>query len=70
MRREAEEHKEAVAQKAEAERRDRLAREKAALEVMAAVEEQQQSLATGLSGLKLTILATASIARTVSGSST
>jgi hypothetical protein len=50
-------------------RRDRLAREKAAREA-AAAEEQRQSLATGLSGLKLTIPAPASIARTASGSST
>jgi hypothetical protein len=69
MRREAEERKEAVAWKAEAERRDRLAREKAAREA-AAVEEQRQSLATGLLGLKLTIPAPASIVRMTSGSST
>jgi hypothetical protein len=35
-----------------------------------AAEEQWQSLAVGLSGLKLTIPAPASIARTASGSST
>jgi hypothetical protein len=69
MRREAEERKEVAAWKAEAEQRDRLAREKAAWEV-AAAEEQWQSLATGLSGLKLTIPTPASIARTTSGSST
>jgi hypothetical protein len=40
MRREAEERKEEVVRKVEAERRDRLAREKEALEAMAAVEEQ------------------------------
>jgi dTMP kinase len=68
-RREAEERKEAAAQKAEAKRRDCLAREKAAQEAVEA-EEQWQSLATGLSGLKLTIPAPASIARTASGSST
>jgi hypothetical protein len=68
-RREAEEWKEVAARKAEAERRDRLAREKAAREA-AAAEEQWQSLATGLSGLKLTIPAPASIARMASGSST
>jgi hypothetical protein len=69
MQREAEEWKVAVAWKAEAERRDRLAREKAAREA-AAAEEQRQSLATGLSGLKLTIPTPASIARMTSGSST
>jgi membrane protein involved in colicin uptake len=69
MWREAEERKEAAARKAEAERRDHLAREKAAQEA-AAAEEQRQSLATGLLGLKLTIPAPASIARTTSGSST
>jgi hypothetical protein len=69
MRREAEQWKEAEARKAEAEWRDRLAREKAAREA-AVAEEQWQSLATGLSGLKLTIPAPASIARTTSGSST
>jgi membrane protein involved in colicin uptake len=63
MQREAEERKEAAAWKAEAERRDRSAREKAA-------QEQWQSLATGLSGLKLTIPAPASIARMTLGSST
>jgi hypothetical protein len=68
-RREAEERKEAAARKAEAERRNRLAREKVAQEA-AAAEEQRQLLATGLSGLKLTIPAPASIARTTSGSST
>jgi hypothetical protein len=36
----------------------------------AVVEEQQKLLATGLSGLKLTIPAPASIARMASGSST
>jgi hypothetical protein len=69
MRREAEERKEVVAQKAEAEWRDCLAREKAAWEAVV-VEEQWQSLAMGLSGLKLTIPAPASIAQTTSGSST
>jgi hypothetical protein len=63
-----EEWKEVVVWKVEAERRDRLAREKAAREV--AAEEQRQSLTMGLSGLKLTIPAPASIARTASGSST
>jgi hypothetical protein len=66
-RREAEEWKEAAVRKAEAERRDHMAREKAAQEA-AAVEEQ--SLAIGLSGLKLTIPAPASITRMASGSST
>jgi hypothetical protein len=60
--------REAEARKAEAERRDHLAREKVAREAVV-VEEQQQSLATGLSGLKLTIPAPSSIARTASGSS-
>jgi hypothetical protein len=69
MQREVEERKEAAARKAEAERRDCLAREKAAREA-AVAEEQQQSLATGLSGLKLTIPAPASIARMTSGLST
>jgi hypothetical protein len=46
-----------------------LAREKVAQEVVVA-EEQRQSLATGLSGLKLTIPASSSIAHTASGSST
>jgi hypothetical protein len=69
-RREAEERQEAAAWKAEAEQRDCLAREKAAREVAAAAEEQRQSLATGLSGLKLTIPAPNSIARMASGSST
>jgi hypothetical protein len=64
MWREAGEQKETAAWKAEAERRDHLAREKAA------AEEQQQSLAMGLSGLKLTIPTPASIAWTTSGSST
>jgi hypothetical protein len=68
MQREAEEWKVTAAQKAEAERRDRLAREKAAREVVAA-EEPRQTLTTGLSGLKLTIPAPASILRTTSGSS-
>jgi hypothetical protein len=45
------------------------ARQKAAWEA-AAVEEQRQSLAMGLSGLKLTIPAPASILRTTSSSST
>jgi hypothetical protein len=36
----------------------------------AAVDKQQQLLTTGLPGLKLTILAPASIAHTASGSST
>jgi hypothetical protein len=69
MRREVEEQKAAAAQKAEAEQRDHLAREKAAREV-AAAEEQWQSLTMGLSGLKLTIPAPASITRMASGSST
>jgi hypothetical protein len=69
MRREAEQRKEAAARKVEAERRDHLAREKAAREA-AAAEEQRQLLATGLSGLKLTISAPASISQTTSGSST
>jgi hypothetical protein len=68
MWREVEERKVAVAWKAEAEWRDRLAREKAAQEA-AAAEEQRQTLATGLSGLKLTIPAPASISRMTSGSS-
>jgi hypothetical protein len=63
MQREAEQWKEAAARKAEAEWRDRLAREKAVAETVATVT-------TGLSGLKLTIPAPASIARTASGSST
>jgi hypothetical protein len=65
----AEERKEVAVRKAEAEWRDRLAREKAAQEEVAA-KEHQQSLATGLSGLKLTIPAPASIAQMTSGSST
>jgi hypothetical protein len=69
MRRDAEERKAAAARKAEVKRRDSLARVKAAREE-AAAEEQRQSLATGLSGLKLTIPAPASIARTASGLST
>jgi hypothetical protein len=69
MQREAEEQKEAAAWKVEAVWRDCLAREKAAWEA-AAAEEQQQSLAVGLSGLKLTILAPASITRMTLGSST
>jgi hypothetical protein len=69
MRREAEERKEAAARKVAAERRDFLAQQKVAREV-AAAEEERQSLATGLSGLKLTIPAPASIARTTLGSST
>jgi hypothetical protein len=68
MRREAEERKEAVARKAEAEQRDCLAQQKAAQEAVA--EEQRQPLTTGLSGLKLTIPAPASMARTASGSLT
>jgi hypothetical protein len=64
-----EEQKEAEAQKAEAEWREHLAQEKAVQEVVV-MEEQQQSLATGLLGLKLTIPAPASIARIASGSST
>jgi hypothetical protein len=68
-RREAEERKEAAARKAEAEQRDRLAQEKAAREAVAA-EEQRQSLAMGLSGLKVTIPAPASISRMTSGLST
>jgi hypothetical protein len=68
MRREAEQRKEAVAWKAEAEWRDRMAREKAAREAAAA--ETAATVTTGLSGLKLTIPAPASIARTASGSST
>jgi hypothetical protein len=55
--------------KVEAEWREHLARDKVALEV-AVAEEQQQSLTMGLSGLKLTILAPASIARMASGSLT
>jgi hypothetical protein len=70
MRREAEEQKEAVVWKAAAERRDLLALQKAAWEVAAAVEEQRQSLPVGLTGLKLTIPAPASISRMTSGSST
>jgi hypothetical protein len=46
-----------------------LARDKVAREA-AAEEEHWQSLAMGLSGLTLTILAPASITRTASGSST
>jgi hypothetical protein len=69
QRREVEEQKEAEAWKAEAEQREHLARDKVAREA-AAAEEQQQSLAMGLSGLKLTILAPASIAHMASGSST
>jgi hypothetical protein len=68
-RREAEERKEVEVWKVEAEQRGRLAREKAVREA-AAAEEQQQSLAMGLSGLKLTIPAPASIAHTASVSST
>jgi hypothetical protein len=60
MWREAIERKGVVVRKAEAEQRDHLAREKAAQEAVAA-EEQSQSLAAGLSGLKLTIPAPASI---------
>jgi hypothetical protein len=63
MWREAEERTVTAARKAEAERRDRLVQEKAAWEV-AVAEEQRQTLATGLSGLKLTIPAPASILRT------
>jgi hypothetical protein len=66
--REAIERKEVAARKAEAEWRDHLARQKAAQKV-AAVEEEQKSLTTGLLGLKLTILAPASISQTTSGSS-
>jgi hypothetical protein len=69
MWREAEEQKEAVVWKVEAVQRDCLAREKAAREVVVA-EEQRQSLAMGLLGLKLTIPAPESIAYTTSGSST
>jgi hypothetical protein len=69
MQMEAEEWKEAAARKAEEEWRDCLAREKVAQEA-AVAEEQRQSLAMGLSGLKLTILAPASIARMASGLST
>jgi erythromycin esterase-like protein len=61
--------REAEARKAEAERRYCLAREKAAREA-AVAEEQRHLLATGLSGLKLTIPAPSSIVRTASGSST
>jgi hypothetical protein len=68
MQREAEQRKEAAARKAEAEQRDRLAREKAAREVAAA--ETAATVTTGLSGLKLTIPAPASIACMASGSST
>jgi hypothetical protein len=66
MWREAEQWKEAAVWKAEAEQRDHLAREKVAWEA-AAAEEQRQSLTMGLSGLKLTIPAPASISRTTSG---
>jgi hypothetical protein len=69
MWREVEEQKEAVAQKVAAERRDRLAQEKAAQEAAATEEQRRQSLTTGLSGLKLTIPAPASISRMTSGSS-
>jgi hypothetical protein len=69
MWREAEERKEAAARKAAAERRDHLAQQKVAREA-AAAEEQRQSLATGISDLKLTIPAPASIAHMASGSST
>jgi hypothetical protein len=64
-----EEQKEAAVQKAEAEHRDHLAREKAAWEA-AVAEEQWQSLSKGLSGLTLTIPASSIIARTASGSLT
>jgi hypothetical protein len=69
MRREVEQQKEAAVRKAAAEQSDFLAQQKAAREA-AAAEEERQSLATGLSGLKLTIPAPASIAWTTSGSST
>jgi hypothetical protein len=69
MQREAEEWKEAAAQKVEAEQRDHLARQKVAQEA-AAAEEQRQSPTMGLSGLKLTIPAPASISQMTSGSST
>jgi hypothetical protein len=64
-----EEQKEAAAWTAEAERRDHLAQEKVAREAVVA-EEEQQSLTMGLSGLKLTIPAPASITWMTSGSST
>jgi hypothetical protein len=67
--REAEERKEAEARTAEAEQRECLAQDKAVQEVVV-VEEQRQLLATGLSGLKLTIPAPASITHMASGSST
>jgi hypothetical protein len=63
------EAEEAEAWKVEAEWRERLAQEKVVQQV-AVAEEQWQSLTTGLSGLKLTIPAPASIACTASGSST
>jgi hypothetical protein len=69
VRREVEERKEAAIQKAEAEQRECLTREKAAREV-AVAEEQRQSLAMGLSGLELTIPAPANITHTTSSSST
>jgi hypothetical protein len=67
--REAEEQKEAAAQKVEAEWKERLTQEKAVWEAVVA-EEQRQSLAMGLSGLKLTIPAPAIIMCTTSGLST
>jgi hypothetical protein len=61
--------REAEAQKAEVEWREYLAQDKTVQEV-AVAEEQHQSLATGLSGLKLTIPVPASIAHMASGSLT
>jgi hypothetical protein len=69
VRREAEAQKEAEVQKTEAEWREHLAQDKMVWEV-AVEEEQQQSLAMGVSGLKLTIPAPASIACTASSLST
>jgi hypothetical protein len=65
MQREVEEQKEAAA----AEQRDLLAQQKVAREA-AAAEEEWQLLAMGLSGLKLTIPAPASIVQMTSGLST
>jgi hypothetical protein len=68
-RREAEEQKEAAVWQVEAEWTERLARDKTEQEA-AAVEEQWQSLTMGLSGLKPTIPAPASITHMALGSST
>jgi hypothetical protein len=68
MQREAEQRKEGAARKVEVERRDRLAREKAAREAAAA--KMAATVTTGLSGLKLTIPAPASIVHTASRLST